>query len=126
MQCCLWIGSPWLATIVFWLVFGACMDASIPDPPPMARVIAEWDPRTCGEPHRVALELEDDAGAMIATSVPCNLGSLTLDAPHFGWYRGRLYAWALDPPEGEPQIYAVRPVELAVDEPVVRWLVGTP
>jgi hypothetical protein len=49
------------------------------------------------------------------------VGELTLDAPIFGRYRGRIYAWSL----GEPERSAA-PVELIVDAPVLRWVVPTP
>jgi hypothetical protein len=120
MRLVVWIGSPWLATLVFWLAFGGCLDGPAPDTPASARVVVSWDPRACGPPHRVAVELEDDDGAPISRSVPCGLGGVALDAPHFGIYRGRIYAWDAG------AIRSVTPVYLAVDEPVVRWFVATP
>jgi hypothetical protein len=120
MRFVVWIGSPWLATLGFWLAFGACVDAGVPEPPPAARVVVSWDPRACGPPHRVAVELEDEDGARVSRSVPCELGGLALDAPHWGIYRGRIYAWEAG------AIRSVTPVYLAIDEPVVRWFVATP
>jgi len=116
------IASPCCVAALFWISFVACVDAPFPDTPPVARVVTSWDPLECGPPHRVVVELEDEAGVMIAASAPCALGVITLDAPHFGIYRGRIYAWMLE----EPQIRSITPVRLAVDEPVVRWLVATP
>jgi hypothetical protein len=84
-------------------------------------VVAAWDPLQCGEPHRVVIELEDDAGVPLSASAPCALGELTLDAPAFGRYRGRIYAWSPAEPER-----SVAPVELIIDTPVLRWIVPTP
>ena len=128
MRLLVWIGSSWLATLAFWVIFVACVEGCIDSPPPddsppIARVIASWDPRSCGDPHRVVLELEDEAGVPLAASAPCALGSLSLDAPHWGRYLGRIYAWVL---EGMPIIRSITPINLAVDEDVVRWFVETP
>ena len=124
MRLIVWIGSPWLLTFLFWLTFVACVDSPPPDDsPPIARIVASWDPRLCGEPHRVVLELEDENGVKLSTSTRCALGALTLDAPHFGFYLGRIYAWELD---GDPIIRSITPLRLAVDEAVVRWVVDTP
>ena len=75
----LFVVSPWLATLLFWTLFGACVD---PGPPsvevPVVRLVASWDPLACGDPHRVALELEDDDGAKLSASAPCAIGGLTL------------------------------------------------
>jgi hypothetical protein len=117
----LWIGSTIAATLGFWTCFGACVDTPMPPSPPQARIVAIWDPLVCGAPHRVAVELEDEDGAKLAISTPCELGSLMLDAPHFGIYRGRIYAWVL----GEPE-RSIEQVQLVVDEPIVRWNVSTP
>ena len=114
---------PWLATILCWLTFSACIDAPLSDvdDPAIARVIVAWDPLACGDPHRVAVELEDQAGVMLSSSVPCNAGSITIDAPHFGVYYGRVYAWVA----GE-ETRSITQVRLFVDEPIVRWLIATP
>ncbi len=122
MRFLIWIGSPWLATLVVWTVFVACIDTPEDPPPPIARLVAAWDPLSCGAPHRVAIELEDEAGYMISGSTPCALGSLTLDAPHFGIYRGRIYAWDLE----QPMIRSITALHMTVDEPIVRWFVETP
>lgn len=115
---------PWLATIVLLSVaVVACIDSpmSDADDPSIARVIVVWDPLECGGPHRVVVELEDHGGIRRSASTPCNAGSLTIEAPHFGLYYGRIYAW-----EPGEEIRSVVPVRLFVDEPVVRWLVATP
>jgi hypothetical protein len=100
---------------------GACIDAPLPPGPAVARLVTAWDPLACGDPHRVVVELEDEDGAALSASVPCNLGGLTLDVPHFGSYRGRIYAWALAAP-----IRSITPIELSIDEPIVHWQVPTP
>ena len=100
---------------------GACIDAPLPPGPAVARLVAVWDPLACGDPHRVVVELEDEDGAALSASTPCNLGSLTLDVSHFGSYRGRIYAWALAAP-----IRSITPIELSIDEPIVHWEVPTP
>jgi hypothetical protein len=117
----LWILSVIAATFGFWTCFGACVDAPLPPNPPQARVIATWDPLRCGEPHRVAVELEDDGGGKLAASTPCSLGSLTMDVRQFGVYLGRIYAWNLG-----TGARSVAPVQLFVDEPIVEWQVETP
>jgi len=116
-----WIASTSLATVAFWSVFGACVDAPLPNDEPQARVVAAWDPLECGEPHRVVIELEDDAGIPLASSAPCALGELTLDAPRLGRYRGQIYAWTLD-----DTVRSMTAVDLSVDAPVMRWVVPTP
>jgi hypothetical protein len=116
-----WIASTSLATVAFWSVFGACVDAPLPNDEPQARVVAAWDPLQCGEPHRVVIELEDDAGIPLASSAPCALGELTLDAPRLGRYRGQIYAWTLD-----DKVRSMTAVDLSVDAPVMRWVVPTP
>ena len=110
------------ATVLCWLAFAACIDAPIdPDDPPIARVVVVWDPLACGDPHRIAVELEDHAGVRLSSSTPCNAGSLAIDTPHFGVYYGRIYAW-----EAGKEIRSITPVRLVVDEPIVRWLIATP
>ena len=116
-----WLLSTAAVTFCFWTSFGACVDAPLPQGPPQAKIVATWDPLGCGAPHRVAVELEDEAGAPLSASAACSLGSLTLDAPQFGVYRGRIFAWELG--VGERSAEAV---ELIVDEPVVRWNIATP
>lgn len=105
------------------LVWLGCVD-TVPDgdPPPAARILASWDPFACKDDHqRVVVELEDDAGIGIASSASCRVGRLTLDAPVWGVYRGRVYTWVL----GEP-IRSIVPVLLTVDAEVVHWTLVTP
>jgi hypothetical protein len=116
-----WVGSTSLATIAFWCLFGACIDAPMPRDEPQARVVASWDPLQCGDPHRVVIELEDEAGIPLSASAPCVIGEVTLDAPTLGRYRGRIYAWTLEDTER-----SIAPVDLIVDAPVLRWVVPTP
>ena len=111
-------------TIAFWTCFGACVDAPLPDTPPAAKLVTTWDPLACGSPHRVVVELEDDDGIELSTSAVCALGSVVLDAPHFGIYRGRIYAW--EQRDEGPEIRSVMPIRLTVDEPIVHWFVATP
>jgi hypothetical protein len=117
------IVTPWIATALVWLVLAACIDIDSPSPddPPIARVVVVWDPLACGEPHRIAVELEDQAGVKLSSSTPCTAGSLSIDAKHFGVYYGRVYAW-----EAGEDIRSVTAVRLFVDEPVTRWLIATP
>ncbi|MDQ3363966.1 MAG: hypothetical protein M3680_00855 [Myxococcota bacterium] len=115
------VAPPWIATALFWFTFIACVDTPIPENPPIARVIVSWDPLACGPPHRIVVELEDEAGVALSSSTPCSQGSLSLDTPHFGIYRGRIFAWVA----GEA-IRSITSVRLAVDEPIVRWIVATP
>lgn len=113
---------PWLACTAFWLVFCACVVEPPADPPPPAsRLVIGWDPLECGTPHRIVVELEDDDGAPIAASAPCWLGAVTLDAPRWGLYRGRIYTWVLDQP-----IRSVTKVTITVDAPIIRWQLATP
>ncbi len=115
------VGPSLLLSIGSWVSLVACIDAPAGDSPPSARILVSWDPLACGTPHRVAVELEDDAGAPISASAPCMIGRLTLHAPHFGIYLGRVYAWTA----GQP-IRSIAPVQIHVDQPVVRWMVPTP
>ena len=116
-----WVIVPWAAAAAFWACFGACVAAEPPAGAPQARVIASWDPTACGAPHRVAIELVDEAGAARSAAVPCEIGALELDGMVYGTYRGRIYAWAL----GEAE-RSVAPLELDVGERVVRIGVATP
>ena len=118
-----WSISSWAASAAFWLAFGACVAPEPPHGAPQARVIVEWDPTACGEPHRVAAELlaEGDVGAPLSVSAPCELGGATFEAIAYGSYRGRVYAWQL----GEA-IRSVAPLEIEADSKVVRIEVATP
>jgi hypothetical protein len=113
--------SPLFAAALLWATLAACVDTPPEPGAVIARLVAAWDPLACGDPHRVAVELEDEGGAMISASTPCNLGGLTLDVSHFGSYRGRIYAWALDAP-----IRSVTPVEVTIDQQIVHLLVSNP
>jgi len=125
MRCVIYIGSPWLLSLVFWTGFVACIDAPVPDTPPISRIVTAWDPLECGDqPHRVVVELEDEGGAMLSASAPCAIAGVTLDAPHFGLYRGRIYAW--QQVDHEPEVRSEMPVRLTVDEPIVHWFVMAP
>ena len=120
-----WIGSTLFATALFWACFGTCVggcvDTPFPDVGPQSRVVVSWDPLLCGDPHRVAIELEDDDGAKLSKSVPCEAAGVTIDIVHWGVYRGRIYAWTLG-----PEIRSVVSVRLDVDSPVIFWTVDTP
>ena len=113
--------SPLFAAALAWTALGACIDAPIAPGSSVARLVTVWDPLACGDPHRVAIDLQDDDGVMVSGSTPCNIGGLTLDVSHFGSYRGRIYAWALDVP-----IRSVAPLELTIDQAIVHWTVATP
>ena len=110
-----------LVFIFCWAALAACIDGPVPAEPPSVRIIVQWDPLACGAPHRIALELEDDAGAPLSSSAPCGIGGITLHAPHFGLYLGRVYSWVA----GQP-IRSIMPVRIDVDDPIVRLLVATP
>lgn len=119
-----WLASTTLATLAFWSIFGACVDASEApsQQPPDARAIVAWDPRSCGEPHRVIVELDDPGGGEpLAASVPCALGEVALDAPHLGVFEGRAYAWTTD-----ATVRSMTPIVFTLDAPVTRWVVPTP
>ncbi len=92
------------------VVLAACADEPLPPDSPSARVIASWDPLACGEPHRVAIELDGNGGEL-DDSAPCALGSLVFDVAELGDYRVRI---------GE------RELELSVDQPVVELEVAPP
>lgn len=104
-----------------WAVCTACLDAPGAPGPAVARLVVAWDPLACGAPHRVAVELEDDADARVAASTPCSLGAVTVDVAHTGAYHGRIYAWAI----GEP-VRSVTSIEVNIDQAVVRRQVATP
>ena len=113
-----------LFTLVACLT-AACVDTPLPDIEPQARLVTAWDPLLCGEPHRVVIELEDERGADISRSVPCELGMLTLDLPTWGLYRGKISAWDLVPNE-TAEIRSVIAARLEIDAPIVHWYVDTP
>jgi hypothetical protein len=116
LLCC-----PRVVAVLAWTVVAACIDAP-PEPRlSSARLVVAWDPLACGDPHRLVVELRDDAGAVVSASTPCNLGTLAVDVAHFGSYHGRIYAWALDAP-ARP----VAPIELTIDQPIVRWDMEAP
>ncbi|HSR96955.1 MAG TPA: hypothetical protein VLM79_07895 [Kofleriaceae bacterium] len=125
MRSLLWLlCSPWVVAVLGAIsvgALGACMDAPVAGGAPIARVVAAWDPLACGDPHRVAIELADDDGASVSGSAPCVIGGVTVDVGHFGSYRGRVYAWA----PGAP-VRSETPLEVMVDEPIVRCMVATP
>jgi hypothetical protein len=110
-----------LSCAVVAVCLGACLDEPLPPGPSAARLIVGWDPLACGDPHRVALELEDDSGVRQSASAPCNLGGVGLGVSHYGIYHGRIYAWALDAPA-----HSSTPVDLTIDQPIVEWFVATP
>ena len=114
------------ATAAFWTVFGACVDAPVDAEAhaPLARLVASWDPLACNDPHRVVLELEDDAGLKRTASSHCELGGLMLVTSHFGIYRGRIYRVHDDGPI-EISMEAVA-VQIAIDAPIVRWEIAQP
>jgi hypothetical protein len=89
--------------------------------PPASKIVASWNPLQCGDPHRVAVDLEDTEGAPISSSTICETGELVLDAEHYGDYRGRVYAWQLGVGERSSQ-----DVHLVVDDVIVQWAVDTP
>jgi hypothetical protein len=125
MRVVLWISAPWLASCLIWAALVACLDVPLPEEPGVARVITAWDPRTCGEPHRVVVELEAEAdGAFATAGAPCANGVIVLDVPHRGRYRARIYAWELG--AHAPSIRSELVVDVMVDDAVVRWLVQTP
>lgn len=114
-----------LSVLVFAIAFAAqpaCL-TTLPDDdrPPAARVVVQWDPLACGEPHRVVLELEHDDGTDASSSVPCVIGSMTIDLPQWGIYFGRFYGWMA----GEP-LRREEPVTLTVDAPVIHWQLSEP
>ena len=116
-----WLFCTAVMTLAFWTCFGACVDSPLQNDPAQAKIVATWDPLQCGAPHRVAIDLADDAGAPISSSTICATGSLTLDATHLGAWHGRIYAWTLGVGE-----HAATAVDLDVDEAVLHWQVDTP
>ena len=113
--------------LVLWLALAlsalsACLTTlPLDDDDPVARVIVMWDPLACVRPHRVVVELEHDDGANVSSSVPCTLGSLTIDLPRWGVYFGVVYGWEL----GE-LIRRTTKVTLAVDAPLIYWRLAAP
>jgi len=69
----------------------------------------------------VIVELDDPGGGEpIASSVPCAVGEVTIDA-HPGIYEGRAYAWTAD-----ATMRSMSPLVLTLDAPVTHWEVPTP
>jgi hypothetical protein len=110
-----------LPSMVIAVALAGCLDTPPGASPAFARLVTTWDPLACGDPHRVAVELDDDAGLPSTASVPCELGGVTVDVAHFGGYTGRIYAWAIGAP-----IRSVTPITVQIDEAVVRQQVATP
>lgn len=122
--------SPLVVAALAWTLFAACIDAP-PEPRlSLARLVVAWDPLACGDPHRLVVELRDDAGAVVSASTPCSLGTLAVDIAHFGSYRGRLSAWALDPPARPSgptdEVTIEATIEVTMDQPIVHWDVMVP
>jgi len=113
--------SPRWGAVLFWAVFAACLDTPGAPGSAVARLVVAWDPLACGAPHRVAVELDDEADVRVSASTPCSLGAVTVDVAHTGAYHGRVYAWAI----GEP-VRSVTPLEVVIDQAVVRRQVATP
>jgi len=125
------VTAPLTFSAAFWIAFAAMIgcfgcitvDEPLGPPDPIARVFAYWDPLVCASdpPTRVAIDLEDDDGAPLVGSAPCAIGRVTLEASHYGRYRGRTYAFLL----GAPARSEAR-VDLTIDAPVVHWQLVTP
>src|SRR5256885_6990818 len=104
-----------LAAAILGITFAGCLDTPVESGPAIARLVVAWDPLACGAPHRIAIELADEAGVSVSVSTPCNLGGLTVDVAHLGTYHGRIYAWALDVP-----MRSVTPIDVVIGQPIVR------
>jgi hypothetical protein len=111
-----------LALLIGSWSYVACNEEAVtPDATVQSQLTVSWDARGCGHPHDVVLELEDDAGADLTVSAPCDAGSLVLDVQHFGVYRGHIYART--PPEQAKKGPEVR---VDVDAPQIHRQVPTP
>lgn len=110
-----------VASCLLPIALDACIDAPAEPGAPFARLVAAWDPLACGDPHRVVVELNDEDGAGVSSSTPCNIGGLTVDVAHFGTYRGRIYAWVLG-----AAIRSESAIEVTIGRPIVQWMVATP
>ena len=74
-----WIISPWIATLVFWSTFAACIDTPLePDPPP-SRLVALWNPTSMRHATSRRARARGRSRAPISASAPCNIGGLALD-----------------------------------------------
>jgi hypothetical protein len=133
--------SPLVVAALVWTLFAACIDAPPESRRSLARLVVAWDPLACGDPHRLVVELRDDAGAVVSASTPCSLGTLAVDVAQFGSYRARLYAWALGLPprpsaptettdkvaiEMAIEMAIEVTIELTIDQPIVHWDVMVP
>jgi hypothetical protein len=108
------------------VVLASChTDAITVDAGVQSRLVASWDPLTCGEPHRVVLELEDTAGVDVSGSAPCVVGTISVDVVHWGVYRARIYAQT-EREDEDDDVHSIASVRLDLDEPVVYWFVETP
>ncbi|HET9620770.1 MAG TPA: hypothetical protein VFP84_05370 [Kofleriaceae bacterium] len=116
----------WLSIFAFAFALGlvsvGCLDAPPARDAALVALVTTWDPLACGDPHRVAVELVDAAGATSAASAPCAIGVVTLDVAHVGAYTGRVYAWAI----GEPA-RSITPITVTIaHEGETRQHVATP
>ena len=98
-----------------------CLDTPPPSTTALAQLVTTWDPLSCGEPHRVAVELVDSDGVSTSASAPCAVGVVTVDVEHFGAYTGRVYAWAV----GALERSSVA-IQVDITGAVVRQHVETP
>jgi len=77
--------SPLFAIMLGWGTSSGCLDVPPESSAATARLVTAWDPLECGDPHRVVVELEDDGGAKLSASTPCNIGGLTLAPGLYKW-----------------------------------------
>jgi len=117
--------SPLVVAVAAWTALAACIDAPPEPRTSPGRLVVGWDPLACRDPHRLVVELRDEAGAVLSASTPCSLGTLAIDVAHFGSYRARIYAWVLDP-TARPTAPGERIIDLTIDQPIARWDVTVP
>jgi hypothetical protein len=77
-----------------------------------------WDPRACaGDPRRdVTVSLEASSGALSLASRACAACEVDIVVGHAGWYAARFRVGDV----------AIADAKLAVDAPVVEWMVPWP
>jgi hypothetical protein len=117
IECLICIVVGWTAATI---AVGACVDLPMTTAaPPELQLVARWDVRQCRMPHRIAIDLTDDAGDRVSHAAPCATGTMTLQVPELGIYHGHISSWELGSAVGSGE--QVDAVEVDVDASVTRW-----
>jgi hypothetical protein len=119
LECVICAAEVWTAASIAVVECCACVELPMTTaPPPRIELVASWDVGQCRMPHRIAVDLTDDDGDHVSHAAPCAAGTMTLEVPRLGTYRGSVYAWELGSAGG---VATADAVEVDVDASVTRW-----